>query len=121
MKDNADRTLKGHKVVSHEEWLKARTAFLAKEKEFTRLRDELSEHRRELPWEAVTKDYVFEGPAGKQTLPDLFEGRSQLVVYHFMFGPDWEAGCPVCSSIADSFNGVVPHLKARDTTMICIS
>ena len=121
MKDNADGTLKGHKMVSREEWLKARTAFLANEKEFTLLRDELSEQRRELPWEAVTKDYVFEGPAGKQTLPDLFEGRSQLVVYHFMFGPDWEAGCPHCSFWADNFNPIIVHLNQRDATMVAIS
>ena len=94
---------------------------LAKEKEFTRLRDELSEQRRDLPWETVDKDYVFEGPDGKQTLPELFEGRSQLIVYHFMFDPSWEAGCPHCSRWADNFNGVIVHLNQRDVTMIAVS
>ena len=110
-----------HPVVSHEQWLAARTAFLAKEKEFTRARDELSRERRELPWEAVTKEYVFEGPNGRETLAELFEGRSQLVVYHFMFGPDWEAGCPSCSFWADNFNDVIVHLNHRDVTMVAVS
>ena len=110
-----------HKVVSHEDWLKARKALLAREKEFTRLRDELSQARRDLPWEAVTKKYIFEGPNGKQTLTELFEGRSQLVVYHFMFGPDWDAGCPHCSHWADSFNGIIVHLNHRDVSMIAVS
>src|ERR1700736_461116 len=87
---------KNHPVVAHEEWLSARTAFLAKEKEFTQLRDELSQQRRDLPWEAVSKEYVFEGPNGTQTLAELFDGRNQLVVYHFMFDPSWDAGCPHC-------------------------
>ncbi|HZR29770.1 MAG TPA: thioredoxin family protein [Terriglobales bacterium] len=120
MKNDAG-TLKNHPVVSHEQWLAARTKFLAKEKEFTRLRDQLSQQRRELPWEAVTKKYVFEGPDGKQTLPELFDGRSQLVVYHFMFAPDWDAGCPHCSHWADNFNGVIVHLNHRDVTMIAVS
>jgi predicted dithiol-disulfide oxidoreductase (DUF899 family) len=110
-----------HRVVSHEQWLAARTAFLAKEKEFTRLRDELSRQRRELPWEAVTKDYVFEGANGKQTLSELFEGRSQLLIYHFMFDPDWDAGCPHCSHWADNFNSIIVHLNHRDVTMIAVS
>lgn len=110
-----------HKVVSDEEWLKARRRLLAKEKEFTRLRDKLSRARRDLPWEAVKKEYVFEGPDGRQTLPELFDGRSQLVVYHFMFGPDWNAGCPHCSRWADNFNGVIVHLNQRDVTMIAVS
>ena len=118
---NDGGTLKDHPVVSHEQWLRARTAFLAKEKEFTRLRDQLSQQRRELPWEAVTKKYVFEGPDGKQTLPELFDGRSQLVVYHFMFAPGWEAGCPHCSRWADNFNGIIVHLNQRDVTMIAVS
>ena len=109
-----------HLIVSHEEWIAARAAFLAKEKEFTRLRDELNRQRRELPWEAV-KNYVFEGPDGQQTLAGLFEGRSQLIVYHFMFGPDWEAGCPHCSFWADNFNPIVVHLNQRDVTMVAIS
>jgi predicted dithiol-disulfide oxidoreductase (DUF899 family) len=113
--------LKDHAVVPHEEWLAARIALLAKEKELTRLRDELSSQRRELPWEAVSKDYSFEGPSGKETLGDLFEGRSQLVIYHFMFAPEWEAGCPHCSHWADNFNGIIMHLNQRDVTMIAAS
>jgi predicted dithiol-disulfide oxidoreductase (DUF899 family) len=113
--------MKDHAVVSHEKWLAARTAFLAREKEFTRLRDELSRERRELPWEAVEKEYVFEGPKGKETLGQLFDGRSQLIVYHFMFDPSWEAGCPHCSFWADNFNPVIVHLNQRDTTMIAVS
>src|SRR5207244_5015892 len=93
-----------HKVVSSDAWTEARRQRLTKEKEFTRLRDQLSQQRRDLPWEAVTKNYVFEGPNGDQSLPELFEGRSQLIVYHFMFGPEWEAGCPHCSQWADNFN-----------------
>jgi predicted dithiol-disulfide oxidoreductase (DUF899 family) len=110
-----------HKVVSQREWLAARTELLAKEKEFTRLRDQLSRQRRELPWERVEKTYVFEGRDGRQTLPELFDGRSQLVVYHFMFGPDWDAGCPHCSHWADNFNSVIVHLNHRDVTMIAVS
>jgi predicted dithiol-disulfide oxidoreductase (DUF899 family) len=113
--------LKRPKVVSHKEWLAARTAFLAKEKEFTRLRDELSQQRRELPWEAVTKIYVFDGPNGKQALAELFDGRSQLIVYHFMFDPSWDAGCPHCSFWADSFNSNIVHINHRDATMIAVS
>ncbi len=116
-----DGGMKDHAVVSHQKWLDARTAFLAKEKEFTRLRDELSRQRRELPWEAVSKEYVFEGPDGKQTLAALFDGRSQLIVYHFMFDPSWDAGCPSCSFWADNFNPVIVHLNQRDTTMIAVS
>jgi predicted dithiol-disulfide oxidoreductase (DUF899 family) len=112
---------KKQRVVSHPEWLAARTALLAKEKEFTRLRDELSRERRDLPWEPVEKEYVFEGPAGKQSLSDLFEGKSQLVVYHFMFGPDWKAGCAHCSFWADNFNGIDVHLRHRDTSFLAIS
>lgn len=110
-----------HAVVSHEQWLAARTAFLAKEKEFTRLRDELSRQRRELPWEKVEKDYVFDGPNGKESLSDLFGKRSQLVVYHFMFAPEAEAGCPHCSFWADNFNGIGVHLNQRDVTFVAIS
>jgi predicted dithiol-disulfide oxidoreductase (DUF899 family) len=116
-----DGGMKDHAVVSHEKWLSARTAFLAKEKEFTRLRDELSQQRRELPWEAVKKEYVFEGSAGKQTLAELFDGRSQLIIYHFMFDPSWDAGCPNCSFWADNFNPVIVHMNQRDTTMIAVS
>ncbi len=110
-----------HKVVSSEAWLEARKAHLAKEKEFTRLRDELSRQRRELPWVKVEKNYVFDGPKGKETLAALFDGRSQLIVYHFMFGPDWEAGCPSCSFWADNFNGIVVHLNQRDVTFLAVS
>jgi predicted dithiol-disulfide oxidoreductase (DUF899 family) len=110
-----------HKIVSHDEWIIARKRLLLKEKEFTRLRDQLSQQRRDLPWERVEKPYVFEGPEGKETLPELFEGRSQLVVYHFMFAPDWEAGCPHCSHWADNFNGIIVHLNHRDVTMIAVS
>jgi predicted dithiol-disulfide oxidoreductase (DUF899 family) len=113
--------IKDHPVVSHEEWLSARAAFLAKEKEFTRLRDELNRQRRELPWELVDKEYVFEGAEGKQTLLELFDGRSQLIVYHFMFDPSWDAGCPHCSFWADNFSGIVAHLNQRDVTMIAVS
>ena len=110
-----------HPVVTHEDWLKARRDLLAKEKEFTRLRDELSRQRRELPWEKVEKDYVFDGPNGPESLADLFAGKRQLVVYHFMFGPDWEQGCSHCSFWADNFDGIVVHLKQRDTTLLAIS
>jgi len=109
------------KVVSPNEWLVARTEFLQKEKEFTRLRDELSRQRRELPWEKVEKPYVFEGPNGQVTFADLFDGRGQLIVYHFMFGPGWEAGCPSCSYISDHFDGMTVHLANRDTTFVAIS
>ena len=109
------------KTVSHDAWIKARKQLLVKEKEFTRLRDKLSGQRRKLPWEKVSKEYVFDGPQGKQTLAELFDGRSQLVVYHFMFHPDWDAGCPHCSRWADNFNGVIVHLNQRDVTMIAVS
>jgi predicted dithiol-disulfide oxidoreductase (DUF899 family) len=108
-------------VVSPEDWLAARQELLRREKEFTRARDELSALRRELPWEAVTKEYGFEGPRGRQTLPELFDGRSQLIVYHFMFAPEWEAGCPHCSHWADNFNGGIVHLNHRDVTMVAAS
>ncbi len=111
----------GHPVVSHEEWFSARKTFLAREKEFTRLRDELSRQRRELPWEKVEKSYLFEGPRGRETLTDLFEKRSQLVVYHFMFPPDWSEGCKHCSFWADNFNDVIIHLNHRDVTFVVIS
>jgi predicted dithiol-disulfide oxidoreductase (DUF899 family) len=109
------------KVVSHAEWLVARRELLRKEKEFTRLRDELSRQRRELPWEKVEKPYVFESSKGRQTLADLFEGRSQLIVYHFMLGPGWKEGCPSCSFLADGFDGAVVHLAHRDTSFAVIS
>jgi predicted dithiol-disulfide oxidoreductase (DUF899 family) len=111
----------GHKVVSSEKWMAARKKLLVKEKQLTRLADKLSKERRALPWEAVTKEYVFEGPDGRQTLAELFDRRSQLVVYHFMFGPDWDAGCPHCSRWADNFNGIIVHLNQRDVTMVAVS
>ncbi len=110
-----------HQVVSSEKWLEARKAHLAKEKEFTRLRDELSRQRRELPWVKVEKPYVFDGPDGKETLADLFDGRSQLIVYHFMFGPGWEEGCPYCSFVVDHVNGALVHLAQRDVTWAVVS
>jgi predicted dithiol-disulfide oxidoreductase (DUF899 family) len=114
-------SLKDHNVISEEEWVEARKNLLKKEKEFTALRDQLSQQRRDLPWVAVNKEYVFEGPNGKQTLSELFDGRSQLLVYHFMFDPSWEAGCPNCSFWADNFNGIIVHLNQRDVTMIAVS
>jgi predicted dithiol-disulfide oxidoreductase (DUF899 family) len=110
-----------HHVVPHEAWIAARRQLLAKEKEFTKLRDELSRQRRELPWERIEKEYNFQGPDGKESLSQLFEGRRQLVVYHFMFGPDWKAGCPHCSFWADNFDGIIVHLNQRDTTMVAVS
>jgi predicted dithiol-disulfide oxidoreductase (DUF899 family) len=109
--------------VDHDQWTEARRALLAREKEFTRLRDELSLERRRLPWERVEKEYVFDGPDGKETLAELFDGRSQLVVYHFMFNPDhdWDEACKHCSFWADSFDPVIVHLNARDVTMVAIS
>jgi len=114
-------SLEDHKVVSRNEWLEARKMLLKKEKEFTILRDQLSQERRNLPWIAVDKEYIFEGPKGKETLSELFDGRSQLIVYHFMFHPSWEAGCSSCSFWADNFNGIFVHLNQRDVTMIAVS
>jgi len=114
-------TIQKPRVVSHDQWVNERVAFMIKEKELTRLRDELSRQRRELPWEKVTKPYVFDGPGGKETLARLFAGRSQLVVYHFMFAPNWEEGCPGCSFWADNFNGIDIHLAHRDITFLAIS
>jgi predicted dithiol-disulfide oxidoreductase (DUF899 family) len=110
-----------HAIVSREAWLDARRQLLAKEKQFTRLRDELSRERRVLPWVAVTKPYVFDGPDGQASLSDLFDGRSQLAVYHFMFAPDWEEGCKSCSWWADNFERNVIHLAHRDVTLVAIS
>jgi predicted dithiol-disulfide oxidoreductase (DUF899 family) len=107
--------------MSHDAWLDARRALMEKEKAFTRQGDELSRMQRDLPWEAVSKDYVFDGPDGRETLADLFAGRSQLVVYHFMFHPDDKAGCPHCSLRADGFAGIGPHLNQRDVTMVVVS
>ena len=126
MSTNADRSKpqtlgQKHSVVSEQQWLAARKELLKKEKELTRLSDELSVERRQLPWVKVDKDYVFDGPHGKVKLADLFAGRSQLVVYHFMFGPDWQEGCPSCSFVSDHFDGALPHLAARDVTLVAVS
>ncbi|MFQ5993449.1 MAG: DUF899 domain-containing protein [Acidiferrobacterales bacterium] len=110
-----------HAVVSHEQWVAARKKLLAKEKEFSRLRDALSQQRRDLPWEKVEKEYVFEGSDGKESLADLFDGRSQLIIYHFMFDPDWEEGCKSCSFLADHYDPSIIHLKHRDATMVTVS
>jgi predicted dithiol-disulfide oxidoreductase (DUF899 family) len=110
-----------HPEVSRQEWLEARQRLMAKEKELTRLRDKLSEERRALPWVRVDKQYVFDSAEGKKTLAELFAGRSQLVVYHFMFGSEWEEGCKSCSFWADNFNGITVHLNHRDTTFAAIS
>ncbi len=110
-----------HEVVGHDEWIRARGVLLAQEKAFTRDRDRLSAERRELPWELIDKPYVFDGPGGALTLADLFDGRSQLVVYHFMFDPAWDEGCPHCSFWADNFNGAPVHLRARDVAFVAIS
>ena len=110
-----------HAIVSQDEWLAARKSLLAKEKEFSKARDQLSTARRALPWVKVEKNYVFDGPAGKETLADLFGAKSQLLVYHFMLGPGWVQGCPSCSFLADHFDGAVAHLAQRDVTLVVVS
>ena len=110
-----------HRTGTHEQWQTERDELLALEKELTRRGDELAAKRRELPWVAVEKDYRFETEDGTKTLAELFDGRSQLMVYHFMFGPPYEAGCPTCTSIGDTLNPQVPHLRARDTTLVLAS
>ena len=110
-----------HQVVSQEEWIAARKALLDQEKEAVRLKDRLSAARRALPWVKVDKIYLFDGPAGKVSLADLFAGRKQLVIYHFMFGPDWKEGCPSCSFVSDHFGGTLPHLAARDVSLAAVS
>ncbi len=110
-----------HQIVSRDAWIAARRALLAKEKAFTRTRDALSEERRALPWIKVEKAYMFDGPVGKETLSDLFGGRSQLIVKHFMFGPDWEEGCVGCSFHADHIDGALPHLEHHDVTLLAVS
>jgi len=110
-----------HPVVTNSEWLNARTQLLAKEKEFTQLRDELAREIRELPWERVEKEYVFNGPSGKESLADLFAGRSQLLVYHFMLGADTAEGCPACSLLADHYDPSIAHLNQRDVTFVTVS
>jgi predicted dithiol-disulfide oxidoreductase (DUF899 family) len=113
--------MKHHRVVSRDEWLAARKEHLDKEKGFTRLRDQLSRARRELPWVKVDKKYVFDGSSGKETFSDLFNGRSQLIVYHFMFHPTWEEGCKSCSFWADNFNEITVHLNQRDVSLVAVS
>lgn len=110
-----------HDVVSRSEWLRASREFLDKEKELTRLSDELARKRRELPWTRIEKSYVFDGAKGQMSLADLFDGRSQLAIYHFMFGPDWTEGCPGCSYVTDHTNGVLEHLGARDVSFVLVS
>ena len=110
-----------HKVVSHDEWIAARKAHLAEEKAFSHARDALAHKRRELPWEKVERKYVFDTPQGKQSLAELFGGKSQLIIYHFMLGPGWEAGCPSCSFLADHFDGAVVHLAQRDVSFVVVS
>jgi predicted dithiol-disulfide oxidoreductase (DUF899 family) len=113
--------LRNHPVVSHEQWLAARTALLAREKAFTRTKDELDRARRALPWERVDKAYVFDGVNGKETLADLFAGRPQLIVYHFMFPPEWDEGCKHCSFWADHYDGAGVHLNHRGVTFVVVS
>ena len=111
----------GSRIGTQEDWAAARAVLLAREKEYTKLADDLARQRRELPWVRVENEYRFDTDDGTRTLPELFGGRSQLAVYHFMFGPEYEAGCPTCASIADAVNGVLPHLNARDLTMVFVS
>jgi predicted dithiol-disulfide oxidoreductase (DUF899 family) len=120
-KMKGEETMIDYKIGTHEEWLAAREQLLAREKEHTRLGDEIAQQRRELPWVRVEKEYRFDTDDGEKALAELFDGRSQLLVYHFMFGPSYEAGDPVNSSIADAVNGVLPHLHARDATMLLVS
>ncbi len=113
--------MQNHAVVSREEWLVARKALLQREKEATRLRDAINAERLALPWVKVEKTYEFDTPAGRKTLAELFDGRSQLIVYHFMLGPDWEAGCPGCSFLSDHLDGALPHLNHHDVTLTAVS
>ena len=121
MDKNKERDMEMPKVVSREAWLGARKELLVKEKAWNRQRDALSAERRKLPMVRIEKDYVFEGPNGRRTLGDLFEGRRQLIVYHFMFDPAWDEGCKSCSFVADNFTGALVHLAARDTSFAVIS
>jgi predicted dithiol-disulfide oxidoreductase (DUF899 family) len=114
-------SINDHQVVARTEWLENRQRLLEKEKEYTRLGDQLSAQRRRLPWVKVERSYLFEGPEGQETLADLFDGRSQLIVYHFMFGPGWEEGCPSCSMVADHFDTDFVHLARRDVTLAAVS
>src|SRR5205823_14921359 len=115
------KTMTNHRTGTREEWLAAREKLLAREKEHTWLGDEIARQRLDLPWVRVEKEYRFDTDDGTRTLAELFDDRSQLVVYHFMFGPSHEAGCPTCSSIADAVDGIVTHLHARDVTMLFVS
>lgn len=119
--NDSNQSLKNHKVVSTEEWIEARKQLLKKEKELTRLNDRINEERRSLPWEKIDKDYVFDTPTGKETLFDLFEGRSQLIIKHFMFAPEWKEGCVGCSFGADHIDGANLHLKHHDVTVVAVS
>ena len=110
-----------NKIVSADEWLKARRELLVKEKEFTRLRDKMTAQIRALPWRKIEKAYYFNGPKGKESLADLFEGKTQLAVYHFMLGPDWDQGCKSCSFFADTFQGIPIHLSHRDVAFVAVS
>ena len=116
-----EMTTTTHRIVPREEWLAQRAALLEREKQHTRMGDELAKQRRKLPWIRVEKQYTLQTAAGPKTLEELFDGRSQLLIYHFMFGPSYEAGCPVNSSIADTFDSLIPHLKARDVTLMAVS
>ncbi len=115
------RGIENRRVVSQKQWLAARKKLLVKEKKFSKLRDEINRQRRKLPWVKIEKEYVFDGPSGRATLADLFCGRSQLIIYHFMFGPGWEEGCAHCSFWADHFDSVNFHIGQRDTTFAVVS
>ncbi len=121
MNKSENAVTQNHPVVSHQEWLSARKTFLAKEKEFSRARDEISRQRRALPWEKVEKQYIFDGPQGQESLAQLFAGKSQLLVYHFMFAPDWDEGCPHCSFWADHYDAAAVHLPHRDAALVVVS
>ena len=110
-----------NQVVSREEWLEARRSLLLKEKEATHLRDKVNAERMALPWVKVEKDYAFDTPDGKRSLSELFDGRSQLLIYHFMLGPEWQAGCPGCSFLSDHVDGTLPHLNNHDVTWVAVS
>ena len=110
-----------HNIVSQDEWIKARKALLEKEKEFTRLRDKMTAQIRALPWHKIETDYYFTGPKGKESLVDLFDGKTQLAMYHFMLGPDWDQGCKSCSYWSDSFQGIPIHLAHRDVSFVVVS
>jgi predicted dithiol-disulfide oxidoreductase (DUF899 family) len=116
-----ETTMSKHTTGSHAEWLRARLELLKREKELTRLGDEVARQRQELPWVPLEKEYVFQTDDGPKTLAELFDGRSQLLVYHFMFGPDWDAGCPGCSFVADHLDGPRLHLDHHDVTLLCVS